>query len=61
MRRLLLGGLLMWLVSPRCADADADLPRDYRQLGVKAARLASAAAKAHGERLFGEHCALCQR
>jgi mono/diheme cytochrome c family protein len=59
MKRLLLGALLMWLVSPGCADADGDLPREYRRVEVPAARLASAAARAEGGRLFAEHCALC--
>jgi mono/diheme cytochrome c family protein len=49
----------MWLVSPGCADSDGDLPREYRRLAVPDARLASAAAKTQGARLFQEHCALC--
>ena len=52
-------GLLMSLVSPGCADADRDLPREYRRLDVPRARLASAEARSRGNRLFQEYCALC--
>jgi mono/diheme cytochrome c family protein len=47
----------MWLVSPGCADSD--LPREYRRLPIPTARLASAEARAHGRKLFLDHCALC--
>ena len=59
MRPFLLGGLLMWLVSPGCADADRDLPREYRRVEVPVERLGSAEARTRGGRLFREHCALC--
>ena len=59
MRRPLVIGLLMWLVSPGCADVDGDLPRGYRRIEVPAARLASAEARTHGSALFQEYCALC--
>src|SRR4029450_11812903 len=44
MKRMLLGGLLMWLASPGCADVDRDLPPEYRRLAVPDAHLASAEA-----------------
>ena len=59
MRRLLLGGLLMWLVLPGCADVDRDLPRQYRRLEVPRAGLASVEARMRGSRLFHGNCALC--
>jgi len=59
MRRVLLASLWMWLVLPGCADVDRDLPRQYRRVEIPAERLASGEAKAHGARLFAEHCALC--
>jgi mono/diheme cytochrome c family protein len=58
-RNRVLGGLLMCLALPGCADVDGDLPRPYRQMDVPLERLASAEAKEHGARLFAEHCALC--
>jgi mono/diheme cytochrome c family protein len=42
-----------------CADADRDLPREYRRLEIPEARLSSAEARARGRALFHEHCALC--
>lgn len=59
MRRMLLGGLLMWLAFPGCADVDGDLPREYRRMAVPDGRLASAEARTLGAKLFREHCALC--
>ena len=59
MRRPLAIGLLMWLVSPGCADVEGDLPRGYRRIEVPVARLASAEARTHGSGLFQEYCALC--
>jgi high-affinity iron transporter len=59
MKRLFAGGLLMWLVSPACADSDGDLPREYRRMTIPEERLVSTDAKARGERLFLQHCALC--
>lgn len=59
MRRLLVIGLLMWLVSPACADVDGDLPRAYRRIEVPSVLLASVEARARGGRLFREYCALC--
>jgi mono/diheme cytochrome c family protein len=58
MTRLLWGGLVLWLVSPGCAGADRDLPREYRRVSPPA-QFDSAAARARGRRLFREHCALC--
>ena len=58
MRWFLPIGLSMWLVSLGCADADRDLPREYRRTELPAG-LASAEAKKHGEQLFMQHCALC--
>jgi mono/diheme cytochrome c family protein len=49
----------MWLVSPACTDSDGDLPREYRRMTIPEERLASIDAKARGERLFLQHCALC--
>ena len=49
----------MWLISPGCAGADGDLPREYRRIEVPTARLVSEEARAHGDRLFHEYCALC--
>ena len=59
MKRLPLGGLLMWLISPGCADGDRDLPRPYRRLEVPSVRLGSTEARARGRTLFRENCALC--
>ena len=59
MRRLLLIGLSMCLVSPGCADPDGDLPREYRRQTVPEALLASDEARRKGERLFLQNCALC--
>jgi mono/diheme cytochrome c family protein len=49
----------MWLAWPGCADADRDLPPEYRRVEVPAARLASPEARTHGEALFLQYCALC--
>jgi high-affinity iron transporter len=49
----------MSLGSQGCADSDGDLPREYRRLAIPEARLASAEARAHGQTLFLNHCALC--
>ena len=57
----MLGGLLL-LMPPMlsgCANADGDLPREYRRLEVPAALLRSTEARARGRALFVEHCALC--
>jgi mono/diheme cytochrome c family protein len=59
MKRLFAGGLLMSLVSLACADSDGELPREYRRMTVPEERLASIDAKARGEKLFLQHCALC--
>ena len=59
MRRLLLVGVLMWLVLPGCTDADRNLPRPYRTVGVPVARLVSTESRNRGGRLFRQHCALC--
>jgi mono/diheme cytochrome c family protein len=59
MRRPLLIGLLMSLVSPACADVDRDLPRDYRRVVVPGGLLESGEARRRGERLFQQHCSLC--
>ena len=59
MRRLLLGGMLMWLALPGCSSPDRDLPRPYRTLDVPEALLVSAGARIRGGQLFREHCALC--
>ena len=59
MKRLFAGGLLMSLVSLACADSDGELPREYRRMAVPEERLASVDAKARGEKLFLQHCALC--
>ncbi|MBI4486435.1 MAG: cytochrome c [Acidobacteria bacterium] len=58
MTRFVLGGLLVWLVSPGCADADRDLPRAYRRVALPA-QFDAADTRARGGRLFREHCALC--
>jgi mono/diheme cytochrome c family protein len=50
----------MALTLPACGgDADRNLPREYRRVGVPAGLLASADARARGRRLFVEHCVLC--
>ena len=49
----------MSLVSLACADSDGELPREYRRMVVPEERLASVDAKARGEKLFLQHCALC--
>ena len=59
MRCRLLGGLLMWLVLPGCADVDRDLPRPYRRVNVPVAALESRESRERGRGLFVEHCALC--
>jgi mono/diheme cytochrome c family protein len=59
MRRLTAVALLTSLISPGCADVDADLPRAYRRMAVPSAWLGSAEARARGAALFREHCALC--
>ncbi|HEY7187203.1 MAG TPA: cytochrome c [Vicinamibacterales bacterium] len=59
MRRLLPIALLMWLVSPGCADVDRDLPPDYRRVEIPTVRLASGEAKVRGRELFAQNCALC--
>jgi mono/diheme cytochrome c family protein len=49
----------MSLVSPACADADRDLPREYRRVAVPTAQLAARDAQNRGRVLFLESCALC--
>lgn len=59
MRLRLLIVSLMWLAWPGCADGDGDLPRPYRGIEVPAAQLVSIEARARGNRLFVQYCALC--
>ena len=59
MGRRLIGALAMWLVAQGCADVDRDLPAAYRRLEVPQATLVSVAARARGQTLFLESCALC--
>ena len=42
-----------------CANADGDLPREYRRIEIPDALLSSTDARARGRALFLEHCALC--
>jgi mono/diheme cytochrome c family protein len=49
----------MSLVWPACADADRDLPREYRRASVPTAQLASRDAQNRGRALFLVSCALC--
>jgi mono/diheme cytochrome c family protein len=46
-------------VLPGCADADRDLPREYRRLAVPEDRLAAASARQRGRTVFLMNCAIC--
>ena len=59
MRSRLLIVSLMWLALPGCTDGDGDLPRPYQSIEVPAAHLVSKEARARGNKLFVQYCALC--
>ena len=59
MARLVAIGLLTWLVSPGCGDADRDLPRAYRSIDIPSGVLTSIDARTRGGMLFRGYCALC--
>jgi mono/diheme cytochrome c family protein len=44
---------------PGCADADRDLPREYRRLAVPEDRLEAKDARERGRRVFDVNCAIC--
>jgi mono/diheme cytochrome c family protein len=53
------GALLTSLALPGCADANRDLPREYRRLAVREGRLEAKDARERGRRVFVMNCAIC--